>query len=476
MCAERRAVAFRPGEGEDGVALVAALLAVIVLFGLSVVFVSVATFESRSTAGSRDYEVVIHVAEGAIDDLIPEVNRDASFCSARGSTGSACDEFGLTGQGYERPADMSSSEARAWIRQLGEEADETELVRLADGEGFAIRPVDPSGVQLDEIWAVGWVPDREDPQRVRALRIEFDRLRYNPDVGLLTGGDLAFGGSAEVGGSFGHIHANGDANEHSSVGAFRVAGDVTVAGTISDAICDQITFDTDTPSECRGGAARRAVPHVNARDLYDLRDQAVGTPWFDLCPGPEVRLWSSGGPCTGDLQWSGNPPSYRGWKYEGPSGTRTYGRWKGINIHEGVYYVRHGNAYLQSTSGNNPRAVTVLAEENTSDVHGANSGHIQLAGGAQITSALSGLALVADRDIKLEGGADITGLVAMQEQFEVEGGVTITGAVLIEDVKDTSGSWVERPSKLHGNLNIHYDGGLEVPLAGVIRIIGWNEL
>jgi len=72
----RRAVrrTIRRAGGEDGFALVSALLAVVVLVGLSLTFVAMAITEVRATGASRDQEHAVHVAEAGADRVIARVN------------------------------------------------------------------------------------------------------------------------------------------------------------------------------------------------------------------------------------------------------------------------------------------------------------------------------------------------------------------------------------------------------------------
>lgn len=454
MSAEPRSYRRRAWSDEEGVALVGVLLAVVVLFGLSVVFVATATFETRSTSGSRDFETAVHVAEGAIDHLIPAINFEPGFYSTDGDHP----------DGFPRPED------RAEIIALGEDAAEEDLVRLAEGEGFAIRPVDGSGEPLNEIWSVGWVPNRANPVRVRALRIEFDRFRYKPEFGLFTGGPLTFGGDATVTGDFGNVHTNQNATSTGS--SFYIEGDFTASGPMN-VDCGQVD------GACHGDAQPQPEPEISAREIHRLHHQAAA-PWFDLCPPvgttpATVRPWSAGGPCTSDtILWtSGDSHHYRGWRYH-------QSQWKTHQtMHTGVYYVHERNAEIGSMD--EFRAVTVIAEEKVGD-GGAASGHIRVTGAARLEYALAGLTLVADRDILMSGNSQVRGLIAANEQISISGEVVITGAALAQNAKNTLNSDIDCgstdgcPSHVSGEMQIIYDDELDVPLTGVIRIISWDEL
>lgn len=469
---------------EDGIALVAVLLAVVILFGLSVVFVATATFESRSSSLSERGEAALHVAEAAADGLIPTI----SWPDETATHGTVMDDadgerqFVTTdeeGDPHQIPSDATPETERDLLLAYAAEAEiggsGPVLTDLNEGVGFAIRPVDENDEPRDVIYTVGWVPDRDDAQRRRILKLRFDALRFRPDVGLLSGGDLTLGGNAGVEGEYGHVHVEGDAGTTPGSGNFNVSGDLTATGDVTASVCDQVDGD------CRGQAAPRPIPPIGARRFYRMSSQAAET-WYDLCPpgNPDsvatIREHSgTGEPCTGDLRWSNPSHSQVGWRW-----SQGQQEWTSTGSHAGVFYVHRSNARITGTSSS-PTAVTIISEADPND-DGESSGHIHVGGGGStdMTSALSGVAVIADRDLRLRGGT-MSGLVAAHEQIHVPGNPTINGAVIAEDATDTDGSWVRRDTNggavsVEGTMTINYDELLDVPLLGVIRITAWNEL
>jgi hypothetical protein len=426
-----------------------ALLAIIVVGSIVSVVTARSIAESRNTQFDNEYATVLHVAEAGAYALVPKLNADPdNYVTVDGD-----------GQPYEYVlADGATpAEVRQWLLAIAEAAPSSQLVSTAEGDGFAIRPVDSDGNPLDVVYAVGWVPNRDGAVRRRMLKLRFDSLRYRPDFGLFTGGHLTFGGDAKVLGQYGNVHTNGNATTPG--GDWEVDGDFTAHGTC--------------PAPCAPGAANHTPPNINARDMYQLKPQAA-TEWFDLCPPAgatpaTVQSWSPTGPCNGDVLWtSGQTQRYRGWRFH-------QSQWSaGSDVQKGVYYVYQRNATL-GAGPSEVRPITVIAEEKVGD-GGAQSGHIGLTGAAKMRSALSGLTLIADRDITMSGEAYVEGFVGANEQIELAGDVHVVGAVVAQNEKDTPSSWVTGSSSALGDARITYDVALDIPLTGVIRIIAWNEL
>lgn len=456
---------------EEGIALISALFAVVVLLGLSVLFVATARFETRSSGIARDFELALHVAEGAAYDLIPSINADADGFTTTDS---------LTGDPHKFPSTLTAAQERQQAIDYAFSA--ASLVQFTGGEGYAMRPVDENGVPLRVIYAVGFVPERATPNRVRVLKMRFDALRYSPNFGLLTGGSLTVGGSATLVGTGGSIHSNGSVDE-GSPGSFYVERHLTARGTVDPDLCADYGTSKGVQGECRGDAARQPIPEIDAREFYGLRNQAAA-PWYDLCPPGsdpsfpttatihEPPTTMPGTPCTGSVIWAHETQSFLGWRF-----STQFNEWRASNVGSGVFYVYQRNALVTGTQSTTAPfdPVTIIAEEKVGDASGAASGHVELRGNASMTSALSNVAIITDRDFIANATADVQGLVAANEQIDVTGNFKVTGAIVAQEEKDTPGSKVTA-SKVSGNLRIDYDGSLQVPLAGVIRITAWNEL
>jgi hypothetical protein len=449
--------------GESGVALVAALLAVVILAGLAVVFTAVAVSSSHSSAFSRDHEIAIHVAEAGADEIVSRVNWQKDYVTTEGSEE---DEHEL--DLADHPDEAAQ---RQWAIDLVADDDDLEpLVTGRSGEGFGIRPRDPdTGEAHDLIFGVSFVPDRDRPERVRVIRMTFQREFFQPNHGIQSCGDLTIrGSSTSVTGNLASIVANGA---------------VSLKGASEDQVAQGITqfADEDCPEvEAEDIYPRAGPPHT----CYDPADCAqVGgvdgnaVLWWDLCPDGTARKVGST-PCTGEVVYvepsQGGPANnHRGWRFRTGGGQQP--RWQTRNLQSGVFFVHEANARIE---GSGTATATVIVHKNEDD--NGRSGNLHMSGSSEVIPALEGILLVADRDLEMRGssaggGIDASGLIAVGEQADLAGTAAFAGPVYIRDDPHTTHSWVE-DNEMRGNFTVNYNQEIDITLLGSIRITAWNEL
>lgn len=458
---------------ESGVALVAALLAVVILTGLAVVFVATAVSTSRSTAISRDFETAIHVAEAGADEVVARVNWEKDHVTSDSQ-----------GADHALPTGLNDEEQREWAVEqvLGDDGLEP-LVTGTSGEGFGIRPRDATtGDELDLIFGVSLVPDRARPERVRVIRMRFQREFFQPKHGIQGCGDMTVRGSASVTGDLGTVHANGNVQTHGD--SYHVQEGITASGTV------------DPPSAGQGGASEEDCPEVHAEDLharagppftcYEAGDpdcpqlfDGGGTAvlWWDLCPDGTARR-AAPVPCDGEIAYvepaQGGPANnHKGWRHRTGGGQDP--RWQTRDIQSGVFYIHETNARIE---GSGSATATVIVEKD--DVDNGRSGNLHFSGSSAIVPALEGIAVVTDRDLEMVGdasggGIQAGGMIAVGEQADLAGTAAFQGPVYIRDDPHTTYSPVST-SEVRGNFSVTYDEELDITLLGSIRITAWNEL
>lgn len=429
---------------QDGIALPIVLLTVVVLGGILSVLFSTTVAEIRATAVQRDTESAIHAAEAAGDVVIAQLNENSDY-----TTGHVLD-----------PA-LSPAAQRTWAvdQFTAARAAPTPPPTLVDtprGEALGIRPTDAASNPLDVVFAVGEIAGPVAPE-LRVVRLSVDQGFYAPDSALLTGCDLALGGSANVTGSSGSVHSNCDLSIGGSAGA---SGALTQSGP---GVNPPVT-----------GAAPQPVPSISARRLYD--QQRLTNPpaaWYDLCPDEMVHQQAAAGaaPCTGPLLSTVPGDEYRGWRYQG-------GEWRRSGqALDGVYYVFQKSVRMTGTGSAGPVAMTVIVE-------GApgmgGTGNIDAGGNGVVTPYWQDLTFIADRDIAMSGssgggGSGLSGFIGAHEQIALGGSTAVVGAVVAEDAPHTPTSPVPANS-VGGSASIVYDGGLQVPLSSTVRVTAWNEL
>jgi hypothetical protein len=470
-------------QDEAGVALITALLAVLILSGLAVVFVSRATAETRASGNSRNHEVAIHTAEAAADVQIAELNALDTHVTR--------DNSNVEVQGPATGVDENT-----WARSLlPRMRDSDAWVEGDSGEAYAVRPVDAAGDAVQAIYAVGATPGFAAPNaQIRVIKMQVAQDNFIPRFALLTDGHLKFGGNAAI------VHPDCDvaqpetcvADVHVNKGftnpgnSSTVQGQVRVAGGACPSGVTAVNGCADTD------VAPYPIPEFTARSFYmrDL-DKLRSDPdpgrlveWYDLCPNGTVRSPSTAGPCTGGQLWpaddTGN--NFRGWDWK-PS----QNEWSSTNLDSGVFYVYRANASINGSAGVGQRAVSVIVEGG--GVSPNRSGNLEIKGNPALQAALPDVLFITDRDLAMSGtasggsgtecgqdGASYSGVIGVVEQLDVGGTVDLRGAILVRDQTDESNVVQRNNASISGTMCLQYDDNLAIDLTGIWVVTFWNEL
>ncbi|MDP9397666.1 MAG: hypothetical protein M3P96_07495 [Actinomycetota bacterium] len=224
-----------------------------------------------------------------------------------------------------------------------------------------------------------------------------------------------------------------------------------------------------------GGSAPVALPDSRAAQYHARRPSS--RPWYDLCSDGTVRAWSASGPCTGGPVTT--PPGFTATYV--PS-SETWELKNGV-LPAAVYYVHHDSALLDHLSG----TATVLVSR-ADAVIDAMQGNARASTSSVVgLPEMQGLALLADRDIRLDnastrGSATLPGLVIAGEQFRLHDDSRVFGAVLALDnvhrpAEPVDHSALVSPaSRIDNTSRVQYDGGLFVGGSGNFRLRNWQEL
>lgn len=479
---------------ESGVAMITAILAVFTLLGLSVMFVAMTQTENEVTGNARAFEAAIHSAEGATDGVIARINRsdEGNYTSpgitylknADGSTFDCGTNDPSTAEGRERCESQ-------WMISLGKSAPDSEIIKTDAGESYAVRPVDSSGLPMDLILGVGFVPVRgDDEAATRVVRLQFDQRSYTPRHAILACGNMAMGGNASItdlsGNDSADVHSNGNVTASGSGGSVSVEGSISATGTVG-------LTGTSASGGVHSGAIEEDCPPITARDFYSRNDEVITPhPWWDLCPdGIARRPSASGDPCTNDTADNHNVTTdgpHLGWSFDPDRKV-----WSTNAVQDGVFYLYRGTAKIggiDRSGGASHRNVTIIAEADPASTTGTsgsscqagsvNTGNICLSGAPKLIAALRETLLIADRDVSLSGsaasgGSDLSGFVFAREQAEVSGTVTLRGAMIAADDPHTPRSPIGE-TRVTGTMNLQFTPGMEIPLTGIVRVTHWNEL
>lgn len=515
---------------QTGVALVFALLAVIILGGLAIVFVSRAYTQQRVTGIEQRYETTIHVAEAGVDNLIAELNHDFELTTVDPTTGDA--------HLYDPPTAPASSDPedeKAWA--LGIAESNCTLVPTDVGEACAIRPVLSGNVPANFVFGVGFVPSRDTAQEIRVVKVGIVLGTFVPDKAILTDGDLnPF--NITICGEYRDVHSNGSivveggADTVTQSGDNKCpadevgnSGDVTSAGTYTQNGSPDIgpgsgqTGMTQTVPPVSALATYQKFLDPNSEDFNtDYRDN-----WYNLCVNTsgqmEVRrpAYDAGGalitdPCSssGELLYPTTTATshFRGWRLV----SETTG-FSGIDfrcapcfragggsfpLEDGIYYARERNVYV---SGNTPSGVQFsILVDSTGDVvesgvrynapseapsgdtcrlDGRHDGSIGMEGlgGGGGEPYLEDQLLLADRDVAMGGNfkSTVHGVIAAHEQVGMEGQPSIVGALVTEDACPTSANSPVSTNSVSGSFELDHSKTVVSTLPSVVNITAWTE-
>lgn len=432
----------------------------------AVMLIMMATLFVRSVADynqagdNRRWSRALHVADSGVDYALNQLAEDMTWSTVG-----------------PLPVFASEEDERTWV------VDQAELQPTApdlapEGEWVVVKPDD-----LAVIYAVGYVPTRAAPQRVRILRAEYDFAPFAPGNALLSDGDLQISGSLDVQGDTGNIHANGIVV---SGGSASASGYISASGGTC-ANCESAAGD---PANSGPNRPPREVPSLDPLAMYEDVAQ------YDLCPDGTVHagpLYAgaegpnpTGEPCQGPaLEISGG--YFNGWSFGGQ--TNGIGSWNyNTNTeYDGSYFVHHGNATVGSHPGRSSRPwrVSIFGSARAvgAEPHCPHEGgDIDIQGHPVMAPSDVGspFLLMAGRDLVITGGTDGgtlegEGVMAAHEQFYVRGDLDLHGILLSNDKCDTPGS-PTADNSVSGNATIIHNGTGEVPLGGMIRTTHWLEL
>lgn len=420
-------------DGERGFAMVTVILFGVVLTAVALMAVNQADTAISRSSGHLSFEQEVHLAETGIDQALARIQQQEDW-----------------GTVDTVPLSVTTvAEQDAWA--IGELAT-APVIALGTGEYAVVKPKN-----RQVVYAAGWSPSRDDATRERVLKAEYLFSTYSPANAVLTNGALDIGGSATVSGDLGNVHANGNVTVVGS--ALTLSGTLTATGTV-----------TGGQPGWSGGVPPQEVPTIDPRSIYDRYSATPGYTgdWYDLCPDGAVRQPGASGPCTGTiLSASGG---LRGW-------TLKSGMWQNDrDPYDGTYYVHELSAKIRGTA--RPWRATILASASGSS-GSLSGGDIEMTGKPLISPYLPDVALVAGRDLDIQGtgsgDGSYEGLLGSHEQLKVTGNPTLYGALVSENATHSAGSPVST-NYVSGNMLIHHDRALEADLGGLIRTTLWLEL
>ena len=461
---------------DDGIGMVFAIIVATLMLAMAATAFMLATTTVRGSGEHVRYETALHVAEHGIDQSIARLQKDEAFHTVG-----------------DIPRFATSADEESWLAAQLAAVSTTTCVDDAPcvqstgrGDFVVLKPCNfddvsaPAGTCLNKtIYSAAFLPSKAEATRVRILKAEYLRSTYSPDYAILAGGEpgetglLISGTSAEVLGSLGSIHTNGDL-EFTGSAHPTIDGTATATGSC-DPQCD------DYADGSGGGKPAATVPVINPRDLYELYAGDASLSWYDMCPDGIVRRPVFGGtPCSGSTTVD---PASIGWSYH--SSTWSYSPGGSPTPPTGVFYGYQVDVKI--TKGGTaaaPWEATIITEGEPSsavtDCQELMNGDIAISGSPVINGYLTQIVFLAGRDLGIAGtpSQSFEGLLAAHEQVDISGNPSVLGAVLAENGCDSSESpkLAGPESEISGNMSLTYDDEINVALGNLVRTTLWLEV
>lgn len=437
--------------GEEGFALAAVVLLGAVMLILTAVIIARGIAQSDIEASDQKSEQALHAAESALETFL--VTLAAAPDPDQLTTGHL--SAGLP----DKAAVIEAAETLA-------QASPSVVLDVPEGEALIIKPSDER-----RVYAVGFSPT-VGSGIARVVEIGYDMgiitfPNWSADYAVQTGGDLDVKGSAHVTGSNANVHANGGVTAAS-------ASNIDGCGTES---IDTGFFKAGCPFPAL--LPPQPLPLVVAEDAHYLAT-------YELCPdgaryGPahiSYSLPAGSKPCSAPLTIA--PPS--GWSGGGSS-------WSVNGYAEGVFYVYRANVSGTAgvttgpPSGQKPAKATIIVAKDYGPGESADNCPPQGVGGkitlngpswiephpsAILNAGETGMTLIAEGDVHLNGGSTITGMILAREDWLMNGNSTIVGNVIVNDLCADDVVFNGDEVTFLGNSTLESNGIITTPFTGYV--------
>jgi len=283
---------------DKGAALIIAMVMVALVAGLVVMLFNGALVHTQTVDTARSVSESRAAAESALHVALLKLKTDgtAEACLGTGGWTAADDTNGNGRPDFDEVADTAplafgNARVMTYAKDLagtGTVADPFKVVVYGSAEHDGVVS------EFEAVAEVVSVP----PEYVLVPSVNWD-----PNAGMLSGGDIEITGNADIAGSDGNVHANGDA---SVGGSGHVTGDLSAAGAASGASKVDGTTTSSVP--------KRNVPLVDVEKFrqnhaadIDYVYKSDGT--VEDGAGNPLGTGSYGGMTynSADQKWSGSP-------------------------------------------------------------------------------------------------------------------------------------------------------------------------
>jgi hypothetical protein len=269
-----------------------------------------------------------------------------------------------------------------------------------------------------------------------------------------------------------------------------------VQGTVTSTATSTVSsnnFVGNRPSGAVISSPRVAIPYISARRFYttaEEKDSHAIADWYDLCPGGEVRPYSSSGtPCSSSTLTGTATSSQevRGWRFVSASSTWIATR----NALPGTYYAHEANIDVGTGNATLSKMTLVASAINPGDCAMKRHGNITWDHYTINAPAYQNMFMLADTDIVTKSGFTagstsplVSGMFVAGDQIDMstssQGAV---GSVLAGDqcaVPATTGTPLMTgqgliTQSIVKNPSVFFDPNAESPFTSVITVTLWLD-
>ena len=271
---------------------------------------------------------------------------------------------------------------------------------------------------------------------------------------LLVDGDVLVGGSVQIVGSQGSVHANGDLTIGGT--GVTIAESATATGTVTADV------SWDPGGLAAGGMPRIPVPDVHAIDYFLDADFVLEADGRITNPSGATVYCDLAHPCRDVVPPGAQPPGTAfGWTFQAATGWSLSQN----SANSATYYAR-SQVRITGDPGTpaTPIFHTIIAE-----------GNIEIVGNPELRpEPASELQFVTNQDLRIEGDLGVPlafeGRILVREQVELAGNPALAGQVIVQDVPSVS--TLVTSNSVTGSVTLSYTGLVETV---AYTVSGWRE-
>jgi len=486
----RRRFCPKPLENERGLAFVTTILLLIVLTLMVAVSSKWSAQDIRRTANYTKTRAAFYVADSGIQKAINLLN--IAKAGGAGLAEAGFDAALASGLNQSFGADWPAAEFQNQCPFPGGAGDGCYDVFISDnddGDGDMSDDIDDTVILTAVATKDGFT------STIEAVVFQGS---YKSEGALVTEKDLTTSGSFDITGSKGDVHSNDDLTINGS--GHTISGTADSTGACSGTSCGgsfvpRWDLPVIDPTDFKEYAnlifkTNGEIVHMDPVSsintvqspikTYEKFTDSFGTTcWREKgMAGDCATTWNAlnqpcgGGFCIGDISQTGNNE----WRINGTSVPQ--------NV---MIYVE-----MQSATIGGRIKINGVPSPWTASV--ISTGYIDVTAGGVMqnymdpnqSEGIQNILFIAGTDLKTKGGFDIgtaasptQGFFAVRDQIDLGGNVFLKGWVNATDVEVSPSSQTDGlidANKVSGDMHLDYDGLIETPFPGPVRILTWREL